>query len=665
MNIELSPRTIRASLGKTPAEHSPPLVGARVLLPHISGVFGCGVGVGDILEAGIARPGVASGARKPAQLVTLQAVIYQGFTTVLPREEKSGMPIDVSVTKRIENRLQEIYGQRASEVLPPLLELMERYRIASPPASPGLWDQRDVVLITYGDQVREQGQVPLGALGRFLADHQLHALINTIHLLPFCPYTSDDGFSVVDYLAVDPELGTWEDIAQLRSRGDLVFDLVLNHISQASAWFQGYLQGDPRYLDYFIEMDPQTDLSAVTRPRSLPLLTEYKTSRGPRYVWTTFSADQIDLNYANPAVLLDVLHALLFYIRQGARFVRLDAIAYLWKEVGTSCIHLPQTHSIVKLMRDVVDAVAPHVVLLTETNVPHAENISYFGNGDEAHMVYQFSLPPLLAEAILQHDATALCQWLRSLDATPPGTTYFNFTASHDGVGVRPLEGLLSPERRDQLVAAAQMRGGLIGTKRNPDGTDTPYELNVTYLDLLSDPHDPDPDRHAARFLASQAIMLALRGIPGIYFHSLVGTRNDSQAAVTSGIPRRINRRKFLRQELEACLSDPQTLQHKVFEAYRRLLAVRVAQAAFHPDGGQHVLDQENPALVAFLRTAPRGAERILVLANLDDRATSVDLGNWCDLVCAHDLLSGAAPVDGIFPLNPYQVAWLPAMGDK
>ncbi len=571
------------------------------------------------------------------------------------------MAFDASVQSRLENRLHEIYGDQASTVLPRLLQLMDKYRSLPHAGAEELWDQRDVVLITYGDQIREEGCVPLESLRRFMADNGLHAQINTIHLLPFCPYTSDDGFSVVDYLAVNPDLGGWDDIARLHSQCDLVFDLVLNHVSQASPWFQGYLQGDPRYADYFIEVDPSVDLSAVTRPRSLPVLTEYKTSRGPRHVWTTFSADQIDLNYANPAVLLDVLNALLFYIEQGARFVRLDAIAYLWKEIGTSCIHLPQTHSVAKLMRDVVDVLAPQVILLTETNVPHAENISYFGDGDEARMVYQFSLPPLLADALLEHDASVLSQWLGSLDAAQPGTTYFNFTASHDGVGVRPLEGLLPPERRERLVQAVKARGGLIGTKRNPDGTDAPYELNITYLDLLADPDDPDPDRHVARFLASQAIMLSLRGIPGVYFHSLVGTRNDGAAARASGIPRRINRRKFERGELDRQLADTASLQHKVYEAYRRLLAVRVAQRAFHPEGCQYVYRLDNQALVALLRSSPDQAHKILVLANLSAATTDVDLSFCGSLTWSRDLLTDTAPADNRFVLAPYQVAWIEA----
>lgn len=575
------------------------------------------------------------------------------------------MTFDSSVHNRLKNRLWEIHGQQGVEVLPRLLELLRQYPNLRVPVREAHWNQRDIVLITYGDHVRETDHTPLESLRRFLAEHQLPELINTVHILPFCPSTSDDGFSVVDHKQVDSNLGSWRDIERFGAQGQLMFDLVVNHVSRSSPWFQGYLAGDERYLDYFIEVDPAADLSMVTRPRSSPLLTEYQTSRGPRHVWTTFSADQIDLNYANPTVLLEVLDTLLFYIQQGARIVRLDAVAYLWKEIGTNCIHRPQTHGIVKLMRDIVQLVAPQVLLLTETNVPHAENISYFGEGDEAHMVYQFSLPPLLAESLLQHDASTFNAWLNSLDTIPPETTYFNFTASHDGIGVRPLEGLVSDHRLEQLVEVTRARMGFVGTKRNADGNDTPYELNITYLDLLSLPGSDDPERYAVRFLASQALMLSLRGIPGIYINSLLGTRNDGQAVELSGIARRINRHKFTREELDAVLADSQSLPAHVFREYRRLLSVRIRQPAFHPEGPQRVIPVEKDSLIAFLRTAPDESQRILVLGNVAERDAQIDVASWDDLVPRKDLLAGTTLQQDRINLKPYQVAWIEIAGKQ
>lgn len=573
------------------------------------------------------------------------------------------MTTDPTFADRVCKRLAIIYGDRAETVLARVLDLVAGRDFPSSDCRTSRWDQRDVMLIAYADQVTEAGQTPLAELGAFLAAHRLDECLNTLHILPFYPYSSDDGFSVIDYRAVDPAVGDWGDIRRLNERVDLMFDLVLNHASQHSRWFQDYLAGVEPFSQYFIEVEPNQDLSVVTRPRSLPLLTPFQTNRGTRHLWTTFSSDQIDLNFEEPDVLIEMLDILLFYVQQGARFVRLDAIAYLWKEIGTSCIHLRQTHEVVKLMRELLDEVAPHVVLLTETNVPHEENVSYFGQGDEAHMVYQFSLPPLLLEAMLSQDAQPLKRWLLGLEATRPGTTYFNFTASHDGVGVRPLEGLVCGDRFDRLVEAVRRRGGLVSTKRNPDGTHTPYELNAAYLDALSVPEDPDPQLHVRRFLASQAFMLALRGIPGVYFHSLVGTPNDLAGVESSGQPRRINRRKYRLSELSDALSADGSVQQLVFQEYQHLLRTRIHQPAFHPDADQTVFETSDPAVVAFSRGNLDAGQAILVAANFSGQPKRFQYSSHTQTCYAKDLISGKPIGDrAAVDLEPYQIVWAEAV---
>ena len=347
-------------------------------------------------------------------------------------------------------KLGTLYGDRAGEVADRIDELAGRYQDLPRRDEGGLWNERDAVLITYGDQVSGEDSAALEAQRRWLLDQGFSDLLSAVHILPFSPYSSDDGFSVIDYRKVDPAVGEWADVERLGEDFDLAFDLVLNHCSAKSEWFGAYQSGTEPYTRYFIEADPADDrLAMVTRPRALPLLTPFATDRGEKHVWTTFSADQVDLNFAEPDVLLEMLDVLLGYVRRGARIVRQDAIAYLWKRSGTTCIHLPETHAVVKLMRDLLDAVAPGTLILTETNVPHAENVSYFGGGDEAHMVYNFSLAPLLLDALLTGDGTHLNAWLADLVQPGTGMTYFNFTASHDGVGVRPLEGLVPPRTGD------------------------------------------------------------------------------------------------------------------------------------------------------------------------------------------------------------------------
>jgi len=557
--------------------------------------------------------------------------------------------------------LAELYGERADDCLNELLGLIARRALAGAPAANPGWDQRDAMLICYADQIQSPGQPHLRTLLEFLTRQGLPRLIRHLHLLPFFPSSSDDGFAVSDYRAVEPHLGTWDDVQELGRHFSLMFDLVINHVSPSSAWFRQYLQGTPPYDRFFLEVDPAADLSGVVRPRSLPLLTPVHTSRGIRHVWTTFSPDQVDLNYGNPRVLLEMVDVMLFYLQRGARLLRLDAVAYLWKEPGTPCIHLRGTHLVVKLLRAVVDAVAPGTLLVTETNVPHRENLSYFGAGDESHLVYQFSLPPLLLEALVSGDGTALRDWLGRLEPTRPKTAYLNFTASHDGIGVRPLEGLLPGDRIEGLIDAVRRAGGQVSTRRAGNGQDMPYELNITYWDALRDPSDNDPERHRRRFLASQAIMLALQGIPAIYFHCLVGTPNDYAGVAATGRARSINRRKYGADELAALLGEPRSGPAQVFAGYGDLLSRRIAQPAFHPNAAQEVWTDTDPAILAFLRTSLDGQQQILVIANVGGVPQTVHLPAGYDLAVTQDLVAGRpAPISaGWLVLRPYQVVWL------
>ncbi len=569
------------------------------------------------------------------------------------------MPISDSFRPRMLEKLRLLYGEQADGVLGRIDQLADRYAgLRDRPSGP-LWDERDVVLITYGDQVRGTGQAAIEAQRQFLLDHELDNVINTVHILPFFPYSSDDGFSVSDYRQVKSEIGDWSDVHRFGESFGMAFDFVCNHCSRENEWFQRYLQGESPYDDYFIDVDPKTDLSDVTRPRSTPLLTAFETAHGTKHVWTTFSADQVDLNFACPDVLLEALDILLLYIQHGARVIRLDAIGFLWKQSGTTCMHLPETHAVVKLMRDLVDDLAPGTILLTETNVPHAENISYFGAGDEAHAVYQFSLAPLLLDAFMTGDASPLNGWLSRLEFPGPGMTYFNFTASHDGIGVRPLEGLVSQQRLDGLVDGVRQRGGRVSMRTKPDGTESPYELNIAYVSALDTPAGLAPNEHARRFLASQGLALALRGVPGIYFHSLVGTTNYSEGVDETGHNRTINRRKFDSQELRQILADEHSLQRRIFDGYRHMLAVRIAQPAFHPDAPQTVLNTKHPSVVAFQRTSLDGGQRILVLTNVGDQPAQLQLDTLAASQVTRDLLTDQPVAGPSYELPGHSIAWL------
>ena len=353
---------------------------------------------------------------------------------------------------------------------------------------PGRWSAADVLLITYGHSVTESGVSPLASLRAFW-EQRLAPLVSAVHVLPFFPSTSDDGFSVVDFRAVDPELGSWEDLTALARRAQLMVDLVLNHVSRESLWFIDFVAGRDPGQHYFLDLDPHTDTTAVVRPRTTPLLVPVHTYRGVRHVWATFSEDQIDLNLANPRVFLELARVLLFYLAQGARLVRLDAVAYLYKRLGTACIHLPETHALVKALRLVselaFDPAEDPVLLVSETNVPHEENIAYFGDGDEAHVVYQFALAPLTLYAFISGDPAPLRRWLAALSPPPKGCAFLNFLASHDGIGVRPAEGWLSSAELEALVVHTHRQGGFVSMRALEGGGEAPYELNITLVDAL------------------------------------------------------------------------------------------------------------------------------------------------------------------------------------
>lgn len=482
----------------------------------------------------------------------------------------------------LKKHIEFLYPNQLDETLLAIAKLADEYTRLIEKRSFQL-SEEDVILIAYADSFINGDEPSLTSLKKVCSEY-LKSMINTIHILPFYPFTSDDGFSVVDYKKVNPEFGTWNEVLELNQEFQLMFDAVINHISKSSEWFQGFLNGDRNYDQFFIEANPNhPDLNLVTRPRTLPLLHPYLKEGQEKYIWTTFSEDQIDLNYENPQVFLSVLEVLFFYISKGSKFIRLDAIAFMWKKLGTTCIHLDETHEIIIAYRKIIEQIAPQVVLITETNVPHQENISYFGNGmNEAHMIYNFSLPPLLAYSLHSGELNTLTKWAKSLELPSDKTCLFNFTASHDGIGVRPLQGIISNENISMLAQKAESHGGFVSYKSNPDGSKTPYELNCNYMDLLSSPEESIEYR-AKRFMLSQAVMLSFNGIPGVYYHSVFGSENDVEAVKSSGINRRINRAKIKIDELNKVLEDKTSLRFRVYSEYRNLLELRKQEKAFHP----------------------------------------------------------------------------------
>lgn len=514
----------------------------------------------------------------------------------------------------------------------------------------GQWDQDDVFLITYGDQFYEDGETKLTTFNKmyqqFFSD-----TFPIVHFLPFFPYSSDDGFSVIDYEQVNPEIGDWADVQVMNRNARLMFDFVCNHMSTKSNWFQGYLNNRTSYKDFFIESDPSIDLSMVTRPRTSPLLSEFVDLDGKiRNIWTTFSDDQVDLNFANPKVLLRMIDVLLFYVDQGADFIRLDAVGFLWKKAGTSSIHLPETHKIIQLFRSIVEEVAPGTILITETNVPHQDNISYFGDGtNEAQMVYQFPLPPLVLHAIRTGNTSYLQKWANEIYLPTEGVSFFNFLASHDGIGLNPIRGIIDEAEILDLVASIEKEGALVNYKQNPDGSFSPYEINTTYIDALSNQSDEDELR-LKRFMVAHSILLTIIGIPAVYVQSILGGRNYYEGVEKTGANRTINRQKYKASEICDSLLKSGSFRNQVYRELQELIQLRRSEEAFHPNCAMRVLET-NHATFGIVRD-----EKVYVLHNMSDQAQtiSLDAGTYINLLTKNECVIQKEVI-----LEPYQFVWL------
>lgn len=584
------------------------------------------------------------------------------------------------------DKLKVLYGEvRGQETLAEVERVMQVYYAHKTPEMieadkafnrSDRFTQRDVVAITYGDLFRHPRKPPLRTLSD-IATTLLRGTINTLHILPFFPYSSDRGFSIIDYREVDPNLGTWEDIEELSLSFRLMFDGVINHVSSKSDWFQEFLNGNPEYQDFFVSFSTkhaisEDHLKLILRPRTSNLLTPFRTLRGESYVWTTFSPDQIDLNFRNPKVLIRVLDILLYYVRRGADIIRLDAATYLWREMGTSCAHLVQTHALVQLFRAVLDVVAPQVALLTETNVPHRDNISYFGDGtNEAHMVYNFALPPLVLRAMRTGSCQRLSQWANSLERPSDQATYFNFLDSHDGIGLLGARDYLNDDEIQDMVRRTLRNGGLISYRTDQTGEEVPYELNITWWEALNRKDSGEPvDIQVDRFVASRSLGLVLMGVPAIYLPSIFGGQFDYPPLPPGSEPRAINRRVIEEEALYQKLMDPESAAYKTAMRLLHLIDVRIACPAFHPNARQQVLLQ-NDSVFSVVREAQDGSQFVLALTNVTAepqqftwRCSEIGLkcGNWRDLVSGMQIKTDES--QGNVTLKPYQVLWLsPAYG--
>ena len=534
-----------------------------------------------------------------------------------------------------------------------------------PAHSADLWSQRDIALITYGDSIVDGGSKPLKVLRDF-CEKWLANCVTWVHILPFFPWTSDDGFSVLDYSSVNQALGDWNDINDIAIDYRLMADLVLNHCSSRSAWFDNFKQGIDPGRGYFFTKGSSFDVSRVVRPRTSDLTMPVVTWEGEQQVWCTFSHDQVDFDFSNPDVLLEFTRIIRLYLDRGVRIFRLDAVAFTWKRSGTTCINLPDAHDLVRLLRSLIEWVQPDAIIITETNVPNIENLAYFGQRDEAHCIYNFALPPLLIHTLVEADSSRITRWLMSMPPAILGTTYFNFLASHDGIGLRPVEGLLSEGELDSMIDRLQENGALLSWREHADGTRTVYEVNVSLFDAFK--HIGEAvDLTLERMILAHAILLGLEGVPAIYLHSFLATNNDLSRVENTGHNRAINRHQWALDELTGLLNDAKSQHARCLQAIKQLIDTRQGQPAFHPNATQFTLNCGR-SIFGFWRQSPDRAQSIFCLYNVTPTSTTIAAASlnlvgsdsWRDLISGEivDLFSENPTIE----LAPYQAVWLTNM---
>jgi sucrose phosphorylase len=557
---------------------------------------------------------------------------------------------------------QHISGVDVESLTDELVALMRLDNVSVEPVPhQNHWDEQDVLMISYGDALHDHSESALHTLYRFLHE-PCEGLISGVHILPFFPYSSDDGFSVCDFSKVRESAGNWEDIQRISSEFRLMSDLVINHCSSESRWFDNFVKGEGVGHDYFFTASPSDDLSQVVRPRTSGLLRAVETEKGIQHVWCTFSHDQVDLDFRNPAVLKEFTKIIRLYLDKGVNIFRLDAIAFLWKVPGTRCLNLDETHEVVRLLRTLIEYACPKAMIITETNIPSRENLSYFGNANEAHCVYNFSLPPLLLQALMTGNSFYLRQWMMSMPPAQAGTAYFNFIASHDGIGLRPVEGILNDEEVERLIETMQLFGGHVSWRALDNGENKPYEINIALFDALQGTLKGKDHLGVERYLCAHRIMFALEGIPAIYFQSLVGSHNDHERVEMTGHARSINRHHWEYDELLQVLEDSTSHHHRVFSEIKRLIALRVQQRAFHPNATQFTLHLGD-SLFGFWRQSIDRRQSVFCINNISDQPVSLLLSDL-NLIGTHewyDLISDQRYPDlhETIKLKPYQSLWL------
>ena len=519
--------------------------------------------------------------------------------------------------------------------------------------------EKTSIVICYGDSVFSSSQRHLLKNFQSFFQKKLSKYFNTIHFLPFYPSSSDSGFAVKDHYKIDSRLGNWTDIKRFSKKNDIMADIVINHSSARGLWFKNFLKKKKPGKDYFLTVNSNFNISKVIRPRDHQLLKKIDIFKKPEYLWRTFSPDQLDMNFKNPAVLLRFIKIMVNLINHGVTIFRLDAIAYLWKESGTKCINLRETHEIIKLLRIICSFLNVESIIVTETNLPEKENISYFGNADEANWIYNFSLPPLLIYSFLFENSSYLNSWNKNLPQTKKGNSYLNFIASHDGIGMRPVEGIINEDNKNKFLKRLKKNGSKFSYRKVQNKSKKVYEANITVFDALKkSDYDPKGKFSLERFISAHSIMISFEGVPAIYFNSLFGTSNDKAKYIITGNNRDLNRYRWKQKNLLDNLKNLNSKQSIFYKNITNLLNIRIKQKAFHPNAKRYNIDL-GINIFCFKRISLDKKQTIICITNLTSKIQYTNLNRkynlWKNLISPQNRLIKKDKIE----LKPFETMWL------
>ena len=518
--------------------------------------------------------------------------------------------------------------------------------------------EKTSLVISYGDNIYSNKSNSIKVFQNFFKKN-LIKYFNAVHFLPFYPSSSDSGFAVKDHYKIEKRIGNWSDIKKISKFNHVMADIVINHSSARGLWFKNFLKKKRPGKDYFLIVNSKFDVSRVVRPRDHKLLKKIDIFQKSDYLWRTFSPDQIDLNFKNPAVLLRFIKIMVHLIKNGVMIFRLDAIAYLWKKNASKCINLKQTHDIVKLLRVITNLLNTQTIIITETNLPEKENLSYFGNNDEAHWIYNFSLPPLLIHTFLFENSSYLNKWSKGLPNRKFGNNYLNFIASHDGIGMRPTEGILDEKSLNHFIKRLKKNGSKFSYRKVQNKSKKVYEANITVFDALKKSDtDPNGKFFLERYIAAHAIMISFEGIPAVYFNSLFGKSNDEAKYVITGNNRDVNRYKWNLRNITKKLSDKTSKQSIFLQNLGKLLDIKRKQKAFHPDAKRLNINLGSK-IFCFKRISLDKKQTIISITNCSsiDQKPKLDkkYKKWKNII--HPQVKSTK--DKALKLRPFETMWL------